>query len=219
MYVDHLTLGGQTIHLFDLGITTAERHRRRNILDSELTDYFFDHAQTSYLYHQPGQAAKLRLEPLVLQSLTQPKPVAKQDFRLAISYALPLVAVAWSTQNVALDICQQSAFDTMTSDEIHDFCALYLPALLDNGLPSKIELAKHWSTYEAKLKALSLPLQEFDNQLAERFRQIDSVHESFFYRNQRYWLSLSQTDTTVDGLPSINETMPQKNTEHFNKIA
>lgn len=196
MYVDHLTLGSQTIHLFDLGITSAQRHRRRHILDSELTDYFFDNAQTSYLYHQPGQPAKLRLEPLVLHSITQPTQVDRQDYLLAISYALPLVAVTWSTHRVAVDICQPSAFNDMDDEEINDFCQLYCPDLLKNGTPTIDDLAKHWSAYEAKLKALDLPLQAFDSQLAARFTQVDSVHQSLVYRNQRYWLSLSQL--TVD---------------------
>lgn len=204
MYVDHLTLGSQTIHLFDLGITSAQRHRRRTMLDSELTDYFFDNAQTSYLYHQPGQPAKLRLEPLVLQSLTEPKQVDTQDYRLAISYALPLAAVTWSAQPLALDICPPSAFSDMSDDEINDFCQLYFPDLLKNGIPNKNDLAKQWSAYEANLKALNLPLQEFDSQLAEQFAQVDSMHESFFYRNQRYWLSLSQLTVNHQFSPCCN---------------
>ena len=81
--------------------------------------------------------------------------MAKIDYHLAISYALPLAAVMWSDQPAALDLCHISDFDGMSEQEISTFWELYFPndraAGLKHGTSSAETLAKHWSAYEAKL--------------------------------------------------------------------
>lgn len=208
MYLKTITLNHQQIHLFDLQISRTQRRCRRAILDNELTDYFFDHDQISYIFHQAGHPAKLRLEPLMLQSITQPKSVSKIDYHLAISYALPLVAVMWSDQRVALDLCHISDFDGMSEQEISTFWELYFPndrpTGLKHGTSSAETLAKHWSAYEAKLKALGLPLQQYSPLLVEKFSQLTLVSQVIEHGGKQFSLSMAAFITNL--LAPYNQT-------------
>ena len=102
----------------------------------------------------------------------------------------------------------------MDNNEIENFCELYLPHLLNNGLPNTSDLATHWSRYEANLKALKLPLQEFDSTLLQQFQQLDTVSETFIFQNKRYAISLSQIKQNTHQSLTFNNFTPI-----FSKIA
>ncbi|MFB2539001.1 MULTISPECIES: hypothetical protein [unclassified Acinetobacter] len=187
MLLKTVQLADQEIYVFDLEIADNQRYRRRALLDHALTDYFFDHEQVSYIYHQAGKSAQLRLEPLMLQTLASDKP-SQDDYCLAISYALPLVAVTWAKDKLAVDMCRVNAFEQMTDIEMQQFCQLYLPELLQQDINSST-LAKHWCIYEAKLKYLGLALQEYSADLQQKLANlaVQSVQTG------QYWLSLVQS--------------------------
>ena len=174
MLVDTLTLAGQTVLLFDLNIVSRERHQRHTILDKCLTDYFFEQGYFSYILHQPGKPAQLRLYPVHANlSDIQTKSVAV-DYRLAISYALPLVAVSWSVHALAIDLAKVTDFQ-FDESERQTFCQSYLPDLAACPTVTNERLAQHWSSYEAALKCLGLPLQPMMQPLAIYWHQCNLI--------------------------------------------
>ncbi len=207
MLLQQLTLADQQIYVFDLQLPVSQRVQRRQCLDSELTDYFFDNNQLSYIWHQAGKPAQLRLESIATAYQSTNEQAASNvlvdNYQLAISYGLPLAAVCWSKQPIGMDMCDTQAFLDMDDTEQQTFCQTYFPDYLDTLQYTQRhghakdkyaqiseQLAKQWSIYEAKLKFLQRPLQTYSAELAQAFLPLSEVSQKIITQHQHFWLTL-----------------------------
>lgn len=205
-----ITLANQVIWLFDLKLNNQMRSQRRDKLDSLLKQFFsqkiaqnvygndqiwHNFTQFCHIIHTQGQPAQAVF-------LTQSGIIVRLP--LAISYALPYVAVAVNFphkldddfdnddfEKVGLDMCAVTDFDSMAMAEKQHFCQDYFPYLPITH-DSKA-LARRWSAFEATLKYHRLPLKTaVENPFFQQALPPISVQSDKVYLDdQAFWLSVA----------------------------
>lgn len=192
-------LNQQPIWVFDLHLSNTARSQRRAVLDAILSQFL-----PTYIAH----SSQNRVPPAVWQTLSQfcqiihrPAQPAQAVFlddngekltlTLAISYALPYVAVALSPQKIGLDMCAVADFAPMSFSERQQFCQDYFPC--EPITREAISLANYWSQLEAKLKYWQMPLSEAMQDIA-KFQALPAVavsSKTITLATQTYWLSMA----------------------------
>lgn len=209
--ISTLILANQSIWLFDLKLHAANRGERHIFLDKLLKGFFTqkitqaaqnnshcwqNFSQFCHIIHTPGQPAQAVFKEKNGQEIILP---------LAISYALPYVAVAVNfdsqldnssldnenLEKIGLDMCAVADFENMAMAEKQHFCQDYFP-YLPMTQDSKA-LARRWSAFEATLKYHRLPLETavqnpfFQQTLPPLSVQSDKV----YLDDQAFWLSVA----------------------------
>lgn len=177
--IHQLMIANQCVLIFDLKLTSQQRSLRRSYLDKILADYFASQNLTSHIVHQLGQQATL--------TLTSQDTKHCNAYYLTISYALPFVAVSWSQQALGIDLVAVADFENIQQEERQSFAHLYFPTF--EHATDILLLARKWASFEAKLKLLQLPLQEWTPSLDSQLAKASSVEKL---------LSLPQSDGTTD---------------------
>lgn len=187
-----IVLNYQFIYLFDLNLPTTARSQRQAVLDKVLTQFFQKQlsknptqfwqifTQFSQIIHTQGQPA---------QAIFLDKNGEKISVNLAISYALPFVAVALSMDKIGLDLCAVADFDGMNQPEKIHFCQDYFPQIpvtTDNST-----LAKNWSSLEASLKYQQITLAQAVES-PSWLQGITVISEQISFNEKNFWLSLAK---------------------------
>lgn len=191
-----IVLNYQFIYLFDLNLPNTARSQRQAVLDKVLTQFFQSHLNKHHddnqsefwqNFHQFSQIIHTKEQPA--QAIFLDKNGEKISVNLAISYALPFVAVALSMDKIGLDLCAVADFDGMNQPEKIHFCQDYfphLPVTTDNST-----LAKNWSSLEASLKYQQITLaQAVENPLL--LQDLTVVSEQISLNDNIFWLSLAK---------------------------
>lgn len=186
MPVGRFIVNNQQVLIFNLGIAQLQRSDRHRLLDSKLSQWFAKQNLVCQIIHTPAKPAVLLL---TNQHTTH-------HYQLAISYALPWVAVSWlpnSAGAIGIDLVAISEFESMAQAERQIFAEQYFPkqamGILDNNT-----MAKNWADFEAKLKCLRLPLQPYTLCLEQVFQQLTTDHIPLMLPfnsliTKPYWLS------------------------------
>lgn len=208
-------LARQTVWMFDLTLGVSERSQRHAKLDrvlaqffnqlkknppANMADFWQNIGQFSHIIHAPAKPAKA----VFLDKLGE-----KIAYTLAISYALPYVAVALTPlKHFGLDICAVQAFDSMDLAERQQFCHDYFAPVLGSTVPismttfstNRNDMAKCWSAYEATLKCLALGLDrglDMRQLNAPFYQQLENItvsSEKVTLDNGEFWLSMAIKD-------------------------
>lgn len=192
-----IVLNYQFIYLFDLNLPNTARSQRQAVLDKVLTQFFQkqltenptqfwqNFQQFSQIIHRQGQPAQA----IFLAKKNLASNGEKISVNLAISYALPFVAVALSMDKIGLDLCAVADFDGMNQPEKIHFCQDYfphLPVTTDNST-----LAKNWSSLEASLKYQQITLAQAVES-PSWLQGITVISEQISFNEKNFWLSLAK---------------------------